>query len=65
VTSNFGASTHEFVTGTTELWFDSVEDKDKFFSDPDYVRDIQPDELRFADMENTRFFVTEEFNVII
>ena len=51
--------------GTAELWFDSVEDKNKFFSDPDYLRDIQPDERRFADMEHTRFFVTEEFNVII
>ncbi|MEH6355278.1 MAG: EthD domain-containing protein [Marinobacter sp.] len=51
--------------GVAELWFDSVEDNNKFFSNPDYLRDIQPDERRFAEMENTRFFVTEEFNVII
>jgi uncharacterized protein (TIGR02118 family) len=46
--------------GTAELWFDSVADKDAFFSDPDYLRDIQPDEARFADMTQTVFFVTEE-----
>jgi uncharacterized protein (TIGR02118 family) len=49
--------------GTAELWFDSVADKDAFFSDPDYVRDIQPDESRFADMTRTVFFVTEEETV--
>jgi len=27
--------------GTAELPFNSVEDKNKFFSDPDYVREIQ------------------------
>lgn len=46
--------------GTAELWFDSVADKDAFFSDPDYLRDVNPDEERFADMTQTVFFVTEE-----
>lgn len=46
--------------GTAELWFDSVADKDAFFSDPDYLRDVKPDEERFADMTRTVFFVTEE-----
>ncbi len=46
--------------GTAELWFDSVADKDAFFSDPDYLSDVQPDEARFADMSQTVFFVTEE-----
>ena len=50
--------------GTAELWFDSVEDKDAFFSDPDYLRDIQPDEARFADMTRTVFFVTQEESVL-
>ena len=50
--------------GTAELWFDSVQDKDAFFSDPDYLTHIQPDEARFADMERTRFFVTEEVTVM-
>lgn len=46
--------------GTAELWFDSVADKDAFFSDPLYLRDIHPDEEQFADMAETLFFVTEE-----
>jgi uncharacterized protein (TIGR02118 family) len=49
--------------GTAELWFDSAADKDAFFSDPDYLATIQPDEGRFADMTRTVFFVTEEFAV--
>jgi uncharacterized protein (TIGR02118 family) len=50
--------------GTAELWFDSVEDKEAFFSDVDYLKDIQPDEGRFADMTRTVFFVTGEEPVI-
>ena len=50
--------------GTAELWFDSVSDKDAFFSDPDYLRDVQPDEARFADMSETVFCVTEEELVV-
>ena len=50
--------------GTAELWFDSVEDKDLFFADPDYLKDIQPDEGLFADMSRTAFFVTEEEPII-
>ena len=50
--------------GTAELWFDTVQDKDAFFTDPDYLKDIQPDESRFADMTQTVFFVTEEENIL-
>lgn len=50
--------------GTAELWFDSVEDQVAFFSDPDYLRDVQPDEARFADMTETVAFVTAEFAVV-
>jgi uncharacterized protein (TIGR02118 family) len=50
--------------GTAELWFDSVADKDAFFSDPDYLRDVNPDEKRFADMNRTVFFVTEEESIL-
>ena len=46
--------------GVVELWFDSVADKEAFFSDPDYLATVQPDEARFADMSRTVFFVTEE-----
>jgi len=50
--------------GTAELWFDSVQDKDAFFTDPDYLREVQPDESRFADMSQTVAFVTGEIPVI-
>lgn len=62
--SEYAASGEVAYDGTAELWFDSVEDKDRFFSDPDYLAEIQPDEGRFADMEKTRFFVTQEHTVI-
>lgn len=50
--------------GTAELWFDSIADKDAFYSDPEYLAQVQPDERVFADMEATRFFVTTEETVI-
>jgi len=50
--------------GTAELWFDSIEDKDRFYSDPDYLALIRPDESRFADMTGTVFFVTAEEMVL-
>jgi uncharacterized protein (TIGR02118 family) len=50
--------------GTAELWFDSDEDRARFFSDPDYLATVQPDEARFADMARTCFFVTVENPVI-
>jgi uncharacterized protein (TIGR02118 family) len=50
--------------GVTELWFDSAEDKDKFFSDPDYLREVKPDEPRFADMTRTVSFLCNEEPVI-
>ncbi|MDX1570025.1 MAG: EthD domain-containing protein [Xanthomonadales bacterium] len=50
--------------GAVELWFDSVADQQAFFSDPDYLREVQPDESRFADMEQTVFFLTEEEVII-
>lgn len=50
--------------GTAELWFDSVEAKDAFFSDPEYLAVVAPDERVFADMTATRFFVTREESVV-
>ena len=50
--------------GTAELWFDSVADCDAFFTDPEYLSIIAPDEKMFADMETTQFFRTEEYAVI-
>lgn len=50
--------------GTAELWFDSVADKDRFFSDPEYLETVAPDERVFANMTRTLFFMTEEETVI-
>ncbi len=50
--------------GTAELWFDSVQDKEAFFSDPDYLALVAPDERVFADMDQTRFFVCREEQII-
>ncbi len=46
--------------GTAELWFDSVADKNAFFSDADYLALVAPDEHVFADMDQTQFFVCRE-----
>lgn len=46
--------------GTAELWFNSIADKDAFFSDPDYLENVHPDESKFADMTQTVFFITSE-----
>lgn len=50
--------------GTAELWFESVADKDAFYSDPEYLAHVAPDERVFADMERTRFLVTREEDVL-
>lgn len=63
LTSEYGDGAEPY-DGVAELWFDSLEDKQSFFSDPDYLRDVQPDEARFADMERTVFFVTQEEGVV-
>jgi uncharacterized protein (TIGR02118 family) len=50
--------------GTAELWFESVAEKERFFSDPDYLAQVQPDEARFSDMPHCKFFMTEEQPII-
>ena len=50
--------------GTAELWFDSIDDKDAFYSDAEYLANVNPDEKVFADMATTLFFVTEEEGVL-
>lgn len=49
--------------GTAELWFDSVAHKDAFYSDADYLATVRPDEMIFADLTASRFFVTSEEEV--
>ena len=50
--------------GTAELLFDSVQDKDAFFSDPDYRAIVAPDERVFADMDQTRFLLCCEETIV-
>ena len=50
--------------GTAELWFDSIADKDAFYSDPDYLALVNPDERVFADLSQCRFFVTREEEIL-
>lgn len=50
--------------GAAELWFDSRDDMDRFFSDPHYLEVVRPDEPRFADLENSIFMVTEEAQIV-
>ncbi len=50
--------------GTAELWFDTVADKDAFYSDPEYLARVNPDERVFADMALSRFLVTTEEDVL-
>jgi uncharacterized protein (TIGR02118 family) len=61
--SEYGAGEPSY-DGTAELWFDSLADRDAFFSDPDYLALVAPDERVFADMTQTRFFVTQEETVL-
>ena len=50
--------------GVAELWFDSVEEAAKAFSEPKYLGIIRSDELKFADPEKCISFVTEELQII-
>lgn len=50
--------------GTAELWFDSLADKESFYSDPEYLAQVAPDEEVFADMTRTLFVVTSEEKII-
>lgn len=44
--------------GTAELYFDSQADADAFFSDPEYLEQIHPDESNFADLSRCAFVPT-------
>lgn len=59
-----GRNDENAFDGAAELWFDSPSDMDRFFSSPDYLKTVRPDEPRFADLENCIFLVTEETQII-
>ncbi len=50
--------------GIAELWFDSVAELEKAFSEPRYLEIIRADELKFADLEKSISFITEEVPVV-
>ena len=50
--------------GTTELWFDAVEDIAKVFASADYLRIIRPDEAKFLDLPGCGFLVLAENAVL-
>lgn len=47
-----------------ELWFDNLNEMEQFYADPEYIANVQPDELNFADIANCMFMITEEHTVI-
>ena len=46
--------------GTTELWFDTVEDIAKLFTSAPYLEIIRPDEAKFLDLPGCGFLVLAE-----
>lgn len=47
-----------------ELWFDDLQQMQTFYTDPDYVANVKPDEPNFADIANCSFIITEENRVL-
>lgn len=50
--------------GLTEIWFDSWEDHDAFFTSKNYLEKVKPDEPTFIDFSKVDIMVTEERIVI-
>lgn len=59
--TNGAAPTYD---GASELWFETAEDMNLFFADPAYLADVRVDESRFADLERTAFFITQEKQIV-
>jgi uncharacterized protein (TIGR02118 family) len=47
-----------------ELWFDNQTEMERFYADPEYVANVQPDEPNFADIAGCAFMITEENRVL-
>lgn len=50
--------------GLTEIWFDSWEDHNAFFTSNNYLEKVKPDESTFIDFSTVGIMVTEERVVI-
>ena len=48
----------------TELWFDSMEDFQKFFTSQNYLKKVHPDESKFIDLTSVVIMITNETIVI-
>ena len=46
--------------GIAEMWGDSLDDVRRALAEPRYLEVIRPDELKFLDLPNCVFMVTEE-----
>jgi uncharacterized protein (TIGR02118 family) len=46
--------------GIAEVWADSLDEVKRAFAEPRYLEVIRPDELKFLDLANCVFMVTEE-----
>ncbi|MBV8139100.1 MAG: EthD domain-containing protein [Deltaproteobacteria bacterium] len=49
--------------GIAELWFDSLDDLHRAISDPCYLSEIHPDELKFLDFPNCVIVLVEEVSI--
>ena len=50
--------------GITEIWFNSTEDINAVFNDPEYLKKIRPDEELFLDIQGCDFVISKE-NIVI
>ena len=50
--------------GLAELWFDSTEDFQAFFSDPEYAAEVAADACKSADTGALQILITEETAII-
>ena len=58
---NYPASAYD---GLTEIWFDSWEDHDAFFTSRNFLDRVKPDEPTFIDVSTVGIMVTDERTVI-
>lgn len=50
--------------GIAEVWFDSIDDMNRAFSEPDFVEKAGSDDLNFVDRESVTTIITEELEKI-
>lgn len=62
-TSILGFSETTF-DGLTEIWFDDMASFEALFNDPEYLREIRPDEESFVDLKRSEILLTTETVII-